>query len=190
MTDTAADLGIGIYGPAPLSYSQPGPFVYYIQSGQFVKIGYSINPEKRVDQIRRGGRAARPSIWAGNPVLIGYEIGGADLEKQRHAQFAHLHDQGEWFNLTTELAEHAEEIRQAQAILEYRLSQEDLDRRAAAGYFGKVTLDMAEQLELALDRTTAPDMNWRAEPPKAPKPQRNPRNQRERIAALQRGLAA
>jgi hypothetical protein len=158
------DVGFGIYGPAPLScYEDRGPFVYYIQCGQFVKIGYSKNPEKRVDQIRRGGRAARPTHWAGNPVLLGYEIGNADVEQQRHAQFAHLHDRGEWFNLTTELAEHIEEIRQAQAIVEHRLNQEDLDRRAAAGYFPKVTLDMADQIEKALERTAAPDMNWRAD---------------------------
>ena len=167
-----ADVHGGTYGPAPLSYSHSGPFVYYIQCGQFVKIGYSTNPEDRVKQLRRGGNASRPSIWAGNPVLLGYEVGGADVEQQRHAQFAHLHDRGEWFNLTPELAEHAEEIRQAQAIHEYRLAGSKFD--------------MAEQLDLALERTAAPDMNWRAKPAAAPKPQRDPRTQRERIARLMR----
>ena len=178
---------VGENGPTELSHAVDGQFVYYIQSAQFVKIGCSSKPEDRVKQLgRRGSRTSKPSIWAGNPALIGYEIGGPELEAERHQQFAHLHDQGEWFNLTAELADHAWQVRQEQAVLEVKLEQQQADHMAVLGLINPVTLDMSEQLDLALERTAAPDMTWRAKPAAAPKPQRDPRTQRERIARLMR----
>jgi hypothetical protein len=163
--------------------SNLGPFVYYIQCGQFVKIGYSINPEDRVKQIRRGGRAARPTVWADDPKLLGYEPGARDLEASRHAQFADLHDRGEWFTLTPALAEHIEGVRQAQAVLEVKLQQEWYDHRGQ-----RVTLDNEEQIRMSLERTSAPDLNWHAAPEtgRTAAPKRDPRNQKERIARLMR----
>lgn len=85
-----------INGPAPLStLPELGPFIYYIQCGSFVKIGTSINPEKRCDQLQRGGKAIRPSIWVGNPKLIAYTPGNVAKERELHRTFIHKRDQGE-----------------------------------------------------------------------------------------------
>jgi hypothetical protein len=100
-------------GPAPLSTNpELGPFIYYIQCGSFVKIGTSINPESRCDQLQRGGKAIRPSIWVGNPKLIAYVPGNVAqqqclLEAQVHqSRYEELTGASEELNL-------AEAFRQA-----------------------------------------------------------------------------
>lgn len=95
-----------------------GPFVYYIQCGEYVKIGTSINPYDRVKQLARGGKAKRPSIWAGNPQLLAVEFGSSAKEKERHREFSHLRDVGEWFHLTDQLVSHIEDVQFKQMVLE------------------------------------------------------------------------
>lgn len=95
-----------------------GPFVYYIQCGEYVKIGTSSNPYDRVKQIARGGKARRPSQWAGNPELLAVEFGSSAKEKERHRQFEHLRDLGEWFHLTDQLVSHIEDVQFKQMVLE------------------------------------------------------------------------
>lgn len=78
--------------------------VYFIQSGDFIKIGYSKQPERRVAQIRRGGKAKRPSVGLlEDPVLLAYYPGTKADERALHQRFAEVHDQGEWFNRSPEL---------------------------------------------------------------------------------------
>ena len=107
------------------SHQDLAPFVYYIQSGPLVKIGTSVEPEKRADQLRRGGKALRPSVGlAEDPRLIAYHQGSAHDERNLHHRFKHLRDQGEWFWLDAELAAHIQEAQQAQSLQEYRIKRE------------------------------------------------------------------
>lgn len=113
-----------IAGPTELSaFPELGPFVYYIQCGSFLKIGTSINPEKRCDQLRRGGKAVRPSIWVGNPELIAYVPGNVAREGELHRHFAAKRDQGEWFLLDEDLAEHVADEQEAQCLMEVQNHQ-------------------------------------------------------------------
>lgn len=109
-------------GPAPLStYPELGPFVYYIQCGPFLKIGTSIDPEKRCDQLRRGGKAIRPAIWTGNPQIVTYIPGNVFHERSLHRQFASKRDRGEWFALDQELTDHVSAVKEQQRHLEANL---------------------------------------------------------------------
>jgi hypothetical protein len=122
METIAAD--IAAHGPAPLStFPELGPFIYYIQCGQFLKIGTSIDPEKRCDQLRRGGKALRPSVWAGDPQLITYLPGNVFKERSLHHQFASKRDRGEWFVLDQELTEHVAFAKEQQRHLEAEIHQ-------------------------------------------------------------------
>ena len=63
--------------------------LYFIRSGQYVKIGVSANPRGRI-----------ASIQTGNPdpiEVLGVVPGDRELEKELHREFAPLHHRGEWF---------------------------------------------------------------------------------------------
>lgn len=111
------------YGPAPLSsYPELGPFTYFIQSGPFIKIGASAEPEKRVDQIRRGGKAKHPSVGLANDLrLLAYGPGGFARESALHERFASSSDRGEWFTLTDDLADVIDETADTQARVEVEM---------------------------------------------------------------------
>jgi ParB-like chromosome segregation protein Spo0J len=70
--------------------------VYFIRSGNLVKIGASIDPEGRLRQIR----SANP-----NAELLAVVPGGFELERELQKKYAHLLREGEWFELTDELAQ-------------------------------------------------------------------------------------
>lgn len=104
---------------AEMGYENAGPFVYFIQSGDFVKVGWSKQPELRVDQIRRGGRALRPTGGLPeDPKLLAYYPGTMSDEADLHRQFQSTHDQGEWFTMSPELEAHIEWAKKAQASIE------------------------------------------------------------------------
>lgn len=74
---------------------QPG-FVYYLQVGERVKVGFSTDVRRRMRQYPPGCR------------LLAIEPGDYELEKARHRQFAGSRTEGrEWFRPTTDLLEHA-----------------------------------------------------------------------------------
>lgn len=108
------------YGAPPLSsYANVGPFVYFIGSGDTVKIGWSKHPEKRVDQIRRGGHVLRPSAGlTEHPELLAYMPGTERDELVLHARFNDSHDKGEWYHRTPELDALIRETVHKQAALE------------------------------------------------------------------------
>jgi hypothetical protein len=73
--------------------------VYYIRSGDRVKIGTSANPRARLAQLSY-------------EELLGFELGDRQLEQRRHAQFAsHRFPGGEWFQLYDELSAHIADVR-------------------------------------------------------------------------------
>jgi hypothetical protein len=66
--------------------------IYFIRSGDFVKIGHCVR-----DPIRRLGK-----LQVGNPMtleLIAMADGDREEERNWHARFRTLHVRGEWFRL-------------------------------------------------------------------------------------------
>jgi len=74
------------------------PYVYYALDGRGgCKIGMSVNPWARVNEMRTVNPAVR---------LAAIEPGGRVVEQDRHQQFAAAHSEREWFRLTPELSAH------------------------------------------------------------------------------------
>lgn len=131
-------------GPRELStYTDLGPFVYYIQCGEFIKIGTSINPEARVRQLDRGGKAMRPSTWAGNPKLIAYLPGNVNKERALHHQFAAQRDRGEWFVMNQELIDHVTEAQTQQCLTEIGIHNKRYEDNVRAGKWPARNTDLA-----------------------------------------------
>lgn len=76
--------------------SHPVGWVYYAKRGDLVKIGQTIRLQQRVNILQ-----AR---------LLFAEIGGLDLERQRHSEFRAWRFQGEWFRATPELLRQLDEL--------------------------------------------------------------------------------
>jgi hypothetical protein len=74
--------------------------VYYLEREDgAIKIGYTSDyPQRRDNLVQRHGPL----------LLVGWEIGGYDLEAQRHEQFAHLRIKpiAEWFRPGEDLIDH------------------------------------------------------------------------------------
>lgn len=74
------------------------PIVYYMKMGDLVKIGTSVNIAGRLEAL--------------NPErLLAVEMGGYQIEAERHRQFAADRNHGEWFRATSELATHMSCVR-------------------------------------------------------------------------------
>jgi hypothetical protein len=84
---------------------QHSPVVYYLASqfGGVVKIGTTVNVTSRVARLERAQPALKGRIMATEP-------GDRHLEAERHQQFRHAHQVGEWYWLTPDLVEHIEHI--------------------------------------------------------------------------------
>jgi len=150
-----------IDGPHPLStFPELGPFVYYIQCGSFIKIGTSINPESRVAQLRRGGKAIRPSLWVGNPRLIAYLPGNVSKERELHREFAHARDNGEWFVINEELVEHVEDVQQQQCLMELDVHVKYRDRMVESGAWPATDADLGAMYQQHLATKDRIDPEW------------------------------
>jgi len=88
------------------SSERPG-FVYYAQSGDQVKIGFSDNPWARVHEFK----TANPDIE-----LLGVHRGTPKRESEIHHLFQNLHIKGEWFRAAPELTSHIMSNRQSMTV--------------------------------------------------------------------------
>ena len=81
-----------------IDFSKPSArgCVYFIRCGEYVKIGYSINPLQRLTDLQTG-MPYRLEILAS-------EWGTPADEKFYHTKFKHLRHVGEWFRMTDELS--------------------------------------------------------------------------------------
>lgn len=148
-------------GPYPLStFPELGPFVYYIQCGAFVKIGTSINPESRCDQLRRGGKAIRPSLWVEDPRLIAYLPGNVAKERELHREFAGQRDQGEWFLINDELTEHIDEAQMQQCLMEVGIHNKHYEDKVTAGAYPARTTDLGAEYHRHLKSKARLDPEW------------------------------
>jgi hypothetical protein len=75
---------------------KPG-YVYFIKSGDFIKIGFSLNPAYRLCGIQTS-----------NPLEcepLGVVQGSEKAERKIHFLFGHAHHRGEWFRVTPAILE-------------------------------------------------------------------------------------
>lgn len=73
-------------------------YVYFIEAGDFIKIGVSRDPIIRLGQIRAGGGVAAPEgLSTANARLLAVEQGDRFEEKALHKRFAEHRHTGEWF---------------------------------------------------------------------------------------------
>jgi hypothetical protein len=90
--------------------------VYFFRCGRYIKIGYSIDPLKRLRAIRAGdGTRAPDEIDSALAVLVQTEPGGFGRERDLHAKFSHLRHTGEWFTEAPELTQYIESLSEAAA---------------------------------------------------------------------------
>lgn len=69
--------------------------IYFIMSGDLIKIGHSNNPRRRLQMLSTG--------CPFECHLIGVMQGGPIEETRVHEQFSHLRTKGEWFKFTVDL---------------------------------------------------------------------------------------
>lgn len=124
------------YVPQLECMEQYGPYVYFIRHGEFIKIGSSINPEGRLNQLRRANDGTiKSGISHGEPELVGCYPGSVRDERLLHRQFAHLRVVGEWFKLTEEMGAVAADAGSRQVAVELKISGEDPASPAAYAMF-------------------------------------------------------
>jgi hypothetical protein len=72
-------------------------WVYIIRSGDFVKIGYSLNPIERLNSLQVSSPNKMELLWQ--------EPGGLQNEAAYHLRFRAHYERGEWFRYEGELRE-------------------------------------------------------------------------------------
>ena len=86
-------------------------FVYFIEAGEYIKIGYSRDPISRLSQIRKGGSAIAPEgLATGGARILAVEQGGMEQEKALHKRFAEYRAAGEWFAKNDRLAHYIKSL--------------------------------------------------------------------------------
>jgi hypothetical protein len=78
-------------------------YVYFIRSGDCVKIGVATNPRARFSSLQ----VAHPSDLE----LLAVTSGGEAREKILHRRFQHLAVRGEWFRLEGDLVEYIADLK-------------------------------------------------------------------------------
>lgn len=124
-----------------------GPFVYFIRWGEYMKIGTSINPARRLDQIFRftSGTIGPPG-QIGYPELVASIPGNARDERNLHRRFAAHRTTGEWFLLSDELREAAFEAASQQMGIELKLAGENPSAEVAGEIYMR-RLPLLDRLE-------------------------------------------
>lgn len=83
-------------------------YVYFIQAGQYIKVGRAKDVMSRLDQLK-----------AGSPfplTLLGAIPGSRKREIQIHEKFKHLRAHGEWFSRCPEIENYIRDTLQAEGI--------------------------------------------------------------------------
>ena len=85
-------------GPVRDSGEPHEEVVYYVRFQNLIKIGYTGNLAQRMQNVP-------------HHKVLAVEPGGPDLESDRHKQFAHHREIGEWFRPGDDLIEHIKAVR-------------------------------------------------------------------------------
>lgn len=119
----AIDLAIANLNPYPKSSVVYVTEVYFIECGEFVKIGYSANPELRLAALR----SSSPHRMR----LIGTMKGDHEVEGRLHRTCNIYHHKGEWFKKTAGLVSY---INWLLSLEPYRTDTTDFCERMAARF--------------------------------------------------------
>lgn len=71
--------------------------VYFLESGPYMKIGFSDDPIARAESATRLGKRPDDLPRESDADLIGWIPGDRKVEAKMHQRFAHLRVAGEWF---------------------------------------------------------------------------------------------
>lgn len=96
--------------PIDIAELDGGPYVYFMVSGGHVKIGTSINVQRRLYDVKsrkarskNQGVVTPPEVDRSKLIIAAAVPGGAHVERAMHHRFAKQRITGEWFMLTDEL---------------------------------------------------------------------------------------
>lgn len=86
-------------------------YVYFVEAGDYIKIGYSKNPLVRLGQIRAGVQVVKPEdLDTSNARLLAIEEGDLSTEKQLHRRFKEFREVGEWFRKNDRITHYIQSI--------------------------------------------------------------------------------
>lgn len=92
--------------PPLWSWLPDSTYMYFMRSGDYIKVGISNNPERRRRELLDPlNDTAMPDDWNGEIQLIAHVPGNRATEMSVHQDFAHLRVKGEWFRAAPELIE-------------------------------------------------------------------------------------
>lgn len=82
--------------------------VYFFECDDFIKIGFSLDPESRLRQIQVSGNGttAPQNVNMREAKMITAAPGSRNDEKALHDRFAATRDEGEWFKKSAELTDY------------------------------------------------------------------------------------
>lgn len=84
-------------------HTPPKTDLYFMLHGDYVKIGQSTEPYRRLIEFQTGA----PEMLK----ILAIILGKGEIEKYCHKKLKHLHHRGEWFKYTKEIDALIEEIR-------------------------------------------------------------------------------
>jgi hypothetical protein len=145
-------------------------FVYFVRGGDFVKIGWSKNPDRRAEQLRTG--------CPFKTTVIGRLAGTKDDEAALHRAFDWLRTKGEWFRASRPLLVGVRWVTKRNGTVEDLLEWAQAIRRGSPEVEGEI--ERAKSLRDDLAKATAATEAARAETTKC----------RESAAAMAREAAA
>lgn len=86
-------------------------FIYFIEAGDYIKIGYSRDPIRRLSQIRGGKNVKSPDrLDLSRARILAVEQGSQSEESRLHRRFAEHRTSGEWFEKNERLAHYIKSI--------------------------------------------------------------------------------
>lgn len=120
--------------------------VYFIQDGNRVKIGVSVDPKQRLQELSTGNYGIS---------LIGSCPGGIDLERELHHQFKEHNIGGEWYHLTEEVEHKINDLMRIVNLDKMHTEQATNTRKEAARIAGVSAGYVSDAKKLQQD---APDL--------------------------------
>lgn len=89
--------------------------LYFMRCGNYIKIGVSQDPQRRLTQIRGGSSLIPVGMDYRQAELVRVVPGAGNREYPTHWKFAHLRHTGEWFTETPELTDYIRNIERSAA---------------------------------------------------------------------------
>jgi hypothetical protein len=81
-------------------------FVYFVQGGDYIKIGKADNPAYRFSRLQFGGVIMPEGVKPSEIKMVGLERGGHERERELHGIFAGSRVAGEWFHADESLVQY------------------------------------------------------------------------------------